>query len=209
MTLLGTALAMDTWTITAFMGAALVLYLTPGADMMFTVASGISGGPRAGVAAAAGISLGVFIHVCLAALGVAALLIANPGLFDAIRYAGAAYLAFLAWANWTAPAPNPDAPGRARTAHAFGRGLLTNLLNPKVALFVLALLPQFTDPAIGPVADQILILGILLAAGGFLTDGLYGLAAGALARHLRRTGRLMNRISAGVFAALAARIAIT
>ena len=208
MSLLATVSAMDPLTIAAFMGAALILYLTPGADMMFTLASGVSGGPKAGVAAAAGISTGVLIHVFIAAAGMAALLAASPVAFDIIRYAGAAYLAYLAWATWRAAPLSKDATGQKAIARAFTRGLLTNLLNPKVALFILALLPQFTDPTIGPVWQQILALGTLLAIGGFLTDAAYGLAAGALATRLQRSGRLMNRLAAALFGALAARIAI-
>ena len=209
MTIVATLTAMDPWTVMAFMSAAFLLYLTPGADMMFTLASGVAGGPKAGVAAAAGICTGVFAHVCIAAAGMAALLAATPLAFDAIRYAGAAYLAYLAWASWTAPPISDATEGRANLAQAFRRGFLTNILNPKVALFILALLPQFTDPTIGPVWHQIMILGLLLTIGGFLTDGAYGLAAGMLADRLRRSGRAMNRIAAAVFAVLAARIAFS
>lgn len=209
MTLLTTALAMDPATIVTFLGAALILYLTPGADMMFTIATGLSGGPRAGLAAAAGISLGVLLHTFIAAAGIAALLAANPDAFNAIRYIGAAYLAFLAWKSWNAPPRRSNANGSKRALRAFRRGLLTNLLNPKVALFVLALLPQFTDPGIGPISEQIIVLGFILAVGGMVTDGAYGVLAGTIARQLKSTGRLMNRISAILFGGLAARLAIS
>ena len=207
MTLLDTALAMDPGTIAAFMGAAVILYLTPGVDMMFIIASGVNGGPRAGVAAAFGISLGVFIHALVAAIGVASLLAANPALFDAIRYAGAAYLAWLAITTWRSAGRTTGTTGQSRLPRAFARGLLTNLLNPKVALFALALLPQFASPAIGPVWHQIVILGALLALGGALFTSVYGLAAGHLAQRLTRASRTMNRLSALLFGGLAARLA--
>lgn len=200
--------AFDPVSLAAFMGAAVVLYLTPGADMMFTIASGISGGARAGVAAAAGISLGVLAHSALAAAGLAALIAAAQAAFDAIRFGGAAYLAFLAWRAWHAPTTGGPGGGQADAWAAFRRGFLTNMLNPKVALFVLAFLPQFTDPALGPVGGQILWLGGLLAVGGFLTDGAYGLFAGALAARLKRSARALNRISAILFGGLAARLVI-
>lgn len=206
--MIATLIALDPVTIAAFMGAALVLYLTPGADMMFTVASGIAGGPRAGLAAAAGISLGVLAHTAIAAAGLAAVLIAYPAAYDAIRYAGAAYLAVLAWQSWRDTGTAADRRGRADVARAFRRGFLTNVLNPKVALFVLAFLPQFTDPAIGPVWQQILWLGLFLAIGGIVTDGAYGLFAGALADRLKRSSATMNKITAILFGGLAARLVI-
>ncbi len=206
--MLTTVMAMDPLTIAAFMGAAFLLYLTPGADMMFTLASGMSGGPKAGLAAAAGISLGVLVHVSLAAAGLAALILAYPAAYDAIRYVGAAYLAFLAWQNWRAGNHLTQPKGRATVWRAFRRGFLTNLLNPKVALFVLAFLPQFTDPAVGPVWQQILWLGLFLGIGGILSDGAYGVFAGVMAARLRRSSGVMHKISAIVFGGLAARLVL-
>ncbi len=203
-----TLLAMDPWTIAAFMGAAGLLYLTPGADMMFTLASGMSGGPKAGLAAAVGISLGVVFHVTLAAAGLAALLLAYPAAYDAIRWLGAAYLVVLAVQSWRAAAAPEPMRGRAQIWRAFRRGFLTNVTNPKVALFVLAFLPQFTSPGAGPVWQQIIWLGLMLATGGILTDGAYGVFAGVMANRLRRASGIMHKISAFVFGGLAARLAI-
>ncbi len=205
--MIDTLIAMDPATIAAFLGAAVLLYLTPGADMMFTLASGITGGPKAGFAAAVGISLGVLAHVSLAAAGLAALLLTYPAAYDAIRYLGAAYLVFLAWQSWTASDDLASRQGRADVWRAFRRGFLTNILNPKVALFVLAFLPQFTDPAVGPVWQQIIWLGLVLTLGGLITDGLYGVFAGVMAVRLKRASKAMNKISAVVFGGLAIRIA--
>lgn len=203
-----TALSMDPWTVVTFMGAAMILYLTPGADMMFTLASGIQGGPRAGLAAAFGISTGVLVHVALAAAGLAALLIAYPAAYDAIRYVGAAYLVWLAISSWRASPEVSDKRGAQTMRRAFTRGFVTNILNPKVALFVAAFLPQFTDPMVGPIWHQIIALGVLLALGGVVTDGAYGVLAGLLAAKLKAASKFMNKISAIVFAGLAARIAL-
>lgn len=204
--MIATFLAMDPWTIATFMGAAVLLYLTPGADMMFTIASGVAGGPRAGLAAAVGISLGVLVHVLMAAAGLAVLVAASPAMLDVIRHAGAAYLLWLAWSSWR-DTGNPAARrGRADIRRAFRRGFVTNILNPKVALFILAFLPQFTDPAIGPLWQQIVILGTMLAAGGIVSDGAYGVFAGIMADRIRRRAAVMNRISAVIFAALALRL---
>lgn len=199
-------LAMDPWVIAAFMGASVLLYLTPGADMMFVIASGLAGGARAAVAATSGIILGVCVHVSLAAGGLAVLIAASPLALDVIRYLGAAYLAWLAWSNWRAQGTPASRKGRARLWQAFRRGFLTNLLNPKVILFILAFLPQFVDPSIGPEGQQILILGTLFAIGGFVADALIGLFAGLAAERIGTSGRTMTRISAVIFAGLAARL---
>ncbi len=206
--MLETLFAMDPWTFVAFVGASTLLYLTPGADMMFTIASGVAGGPRAGLAAAVGIALGVMVHVTLAAAGLAVLIAANPALLDLIRYAGAAYLAFLAWQAWTDRGHLSKAEGRRDIWRALRRGFLTNILNPKVALFILAFLPQFIDPAAGPAWHQIVILGFILGLGGILTDGTYGVLAGVMAERVRRSAGVMNKVSAVIFGGLAARIAL-
>lgn len=206
--MIDTLLAMSPLTITAFMGAAVLLYLTPGADMMFTLASGMSGGPKAGLSAAVGVALGVLAHVSMAAAGLAALILAYPAAYDAIRYVGAAYLVFLAFQSWRAQGDLAARKGRANIWRAFRRGFLTNILNPKVALFVLAFLPQFTDPEVGPIWQQILWLGLFLGVGGILSDGAYGVFAGVMADRLRRSSRIMHRISAIVFGGLAARLAL-
>jgi len=195
-------------TLAAFMAASLALYLTPGADMMFISASGASGGRPAGIAAALGVSIGSYAHSILAAIGVAAVILANPAAYDAIRYAGAAYLAWLAYQAWRAGDAIPEQRGTRGQWRAFRRGALTNILNPKVSLFVLAFLPQFTDPAAGPVWAQILVLGALFSAGSIPFNIGYGALAAVFAAWLRRSARLMNRITACVFGGLAARLAL-
>jgi threonine/homoserine/homoserine lactone efflux protein len=202
-----TLLAMDPATLLTFMGAAFVLYLTPGADLMFTLASGMAGGPRAGVSASAGISFGVFVHCCMAAAGLAALVAAAPIALDVIRWGGVAYLLWLAYSMWTVPAQLEPQDGRSGAWRAARRGFVTNLLNPKVGLFVLAFLPQFTDPSIGPVWQQILILGALQASGGFLVSALIGTFAGIMAERMRRFATLINKCAAMIFGGLALRLA--
>ncbi|MEM8632805.1 MAG: LysE family translocator [Pseudomonadota bacterium] len=206
--MLDTLFALDPWTVGTFMGAAFLLYLTPGADMMFTIASGLNGGPKAGVAAACGISLGVLVHVAAAATGLAVLLAAYPAAYDTIRWIGAAYLAYLAWVSWRAPPVAPEARGAANIQRAFRRGFLTNILNPKVALFVVAFLPQFADPALGPIWQQIVVLGVLLAVGGVVTDGSIGFFAGMAADRMKRLSGVMGKVSAVVFGGLAVRLAV-
>ena len=201
------ALSIPLLTYATFMGAAGLLYFTPGADMMFTIASGMRGGAASGVAAAGGIGLGVLGHVVIAAAGLAVLLLTYPIAYDALRYAGAAYLLWLAWHSWTDTAPPAQREGRRDIGRAFRRGFLTNILNPKVGLFVLAFLPQFADPAIGPVWQQILLLGALLTIGQLIVYSVIGGFAGVLAARLKRASGWMGKLSAIVFGGLAVRLA--
>ncbi|MBV7380288.1 LysE family translocator [Maritimibacter dapengensis] len=200
-------LGLDPAAVLAFVGAGLLLNLTPGPDVMFATASGLSGGPRVGAAAALGVALGGLLHTLLAAVGLSALLTTFPVAYDLVRWAGAGYLVYLAIRAWRAPPPDRGR-GATELSRAIGRGFLTNALNPKVALFILALLPQFTAPEAGAVWAQILILGTLFATTGFFVTAAYGVAAGQLGAQLARHARLLNRIGAVVYIGLAARLAV-
>ncbi|MFY0308900.1 LysE family translocator [Leisingera sp. D0M16] len=200
----------DAVTLLAFIPAALALNLTPGADMMFCLGQGLRSGRRAAVAASAGISAGSMVHVALAGLGLGAAVSAMPGLFDVIRWVGVAYLLYLAWGalrSGPVTADMPAVPAR----RAFRSGFLVNLTNPKVILFVLAFVPQFVKPEAGPVLAQFLIFGLILAAGGFFINGLAGIFAGQAGQRLTGSplfARWLGRVSAGIFAGLAVRLAI-
>ncbi|MAC80301.1 MAG: threonine transporter RhtB [Rhodobacteraceae bacterium] len=195
----------DTVTLIAFVPAALALNLTPGADMMFCAAQGLKGGARAGWLASAGVAVGGMTHGLLAGLGLAALIAAHPALFEIIRWVGVAYLLRLAWgALRQTGAAGPQA--QARAAHPFRDALLVNLSNPKVILFNLAFVPQFTDPA-QPILPQFLTFAAILCTGGLLVNGLAGAVAGvAKGRVGGRLSRWPGRISAVVFSALAIRL---
>lgn len=196
---------LDPVTVASFLGAGLALNLTPGADVMFAMASGLAGGKRTGVAAAFGVALGGLMHTCLAAAGLAALLAAAPLAFDILRYLGAAYLLFLAVKAWRA-GPAGEVSGATGFSRAIRRGFVTNALNPKVALFILAFLPQFTNPETGPVWQQILALGALFSITGFFVTAGYGALAGAAGQALRQATGWLNRLSALVFGGLALRL---
>ena len=197
----------DPWTLAAFIPAALALNLTPGADMMFCLGQGLRSGPRSAVAASAGISAGSLVHVTLAALGLGAAVATVPWLFDAIRWAGVVYLLWLALQAFRSRPASPDAlPVPAR--RAFRAGLVVNLTNPKVILFVLAFIPQFVDPG-QPVLPQFLIFGAMLAVGGFIVNGLVGVFASGAGRRLAspKAQIWLGRVSGGIFALLALRLA--
>lgn len=192
----------------AFVAAGIILNLTPGADVIFATASGLAGGPRAGAVAGLGVGLGGLWHVGLAALGVSALIAAHPGALAALQWAGAAYLLYLAWKSWTAGAVVLQGQGATSPGRAIWRGFVTNALNPKVALFVLAFLPQFTDPDLGPVWQQILLLGGLFTLTGTLITCGYGALAGFLGTALGARLGVLNKVAAVLFGGLAAKLVL-
>jgi threonine/homoserine/homoserine lactone efflux protein len=193
----------------AFIPAALALNLTPGADMMFCLGQGLRGGPRAALAADAGIAVGGMVHVLVAGLGLGALVARAPWLFEVIRWVGVAYLLWLAVQALRA-GPVGAATVSRSSSRAFRDGLLVNLTNPKVILFVLAFVPQFVDAA-RPVLPQFLVFGAILSLGGLAVNGLVGVGAGGIGQRMARSpgfARWLGRVSAGVFAALAVRLAV-
>lgn len=191
----------------AFVPAGLALNATPGADMMFCLGQGLRSGPRAAIAASAGISLGAFVHAALAGLGLGALVATMPVAFDVIRWIGVAYLLWLAVHTIRHAGRAADVPATT-PRRAFRAGLLVNLTNPKVILFVLAFVPQFVVPQAGSVLGQFLVFGAVLALGGFIINGAVGVFAGGAGRRLAAGSRVLDWLSASIFAALAARLAI-
>jgi threonine/homoserine/homoserine lactone efflux protein len=180
--------------------------LTPGPDMLFCLASGLRGGPRAGFLAAAGAATGEVMHITAAALGLAALFRAAPAAYDAVRFAGAAYLVVLGLR--TLRHRNADLADAPATARPYARGMITNLLNPKMALFTIAFLPQFVDPRRN-VALQFVVLGTCFVALELIVDGTVGLVAGRFGRILRRrrTRRNVNVAAGLIYVGLGARVA--
>src|SRR5262249_27461336 len=143
-----------------FLTATLALNLAPGPDVLYVLANSARHGIRGGVFAGLGISGGIVFHTCVAAFGIAALLLAHRWAFDALRIAGALYLIWLGISAWRS-ADHADLPGASDSSLSgiFRKGLVTNVLNPKVALFFMAFLPQFADPARGSVTLQVLVFG--------------------------------------------------
>lgn len=190
----------------AFMAGALALNLTPGQDVIFASACGIEGGPRAGALAGLGVGIGGTVHVILAAIGLGALIAAHPAALLAVKYAGAAYLLLLAWKSWHAGELLPAQRATRSGAGILARGALSNLLNPKPVLFLLAFLPQFTRPEYGPVGQQILGLGLMFTCSGTLVTMGYGMGAGLAGKALAARMRVMNRVASVLFAGLAVRM---
>ena len=204
-------LPVDLLTLLAFIPAGLALNLTPGADMMFCLGQGLRSGRRAAMAANFGIAAGGMVHTTLAALGLGALVAAHPAAFEAIRWLGVGYLLWLAvGALRASPFAGEVAVVPTLPTRAFWQGLMVNLLNPKVILFILAFLPQFVDPA-RPILPQFLTLGVVFSLGGLLVNGAVGVFAGSIGQRLARSAALsrwLSRVSAGIFGALAVRLAL-
>ncbi|MFG5120810.1 LysE family translocator [Methylorubrum sp. POS3] len=173
--------------LTAFALIALGMVLTPGPNMVYLVSRTLVQGRAAGLVSLLGVLAGFLVYLLCAALGITALLVAVPLAYDALRFAGAAYLLFLAWQavrpGGTSPfAPrrlSPDGPGR-----LFAMGFLTNLLNPKIAVMYLSLLPQFLEPERGGVLVQSLALGAAQIAVSLAVNAGIVLAAGSVAAFL-------------------------
>ena len=185
-----------------FLVAGLSLNLTPGADMTYVLARSAGQGRGAGVVSAFGVSAGSLGHSILAAVGVSALLASSPTLFLVIQYGGAAFLLYLAWKAWrgaSQPLALLQRP-KASLTQVFLQGAWTNLLNPKVALFILAFLPQFVDPARGHVIGQMLFLGLLFNIGGTTVNLVVALVVGWISDHLRQSARFALYV--GRFSAL-------
>ena len=201
-------------TLLVFVPAALALNLTPGNDMLFCLGQGMRSGPRAGIAASLGVATGVFLHSCAAAVGLAALLAAYPAAFEVLRWAGVAYLVYLAVQALRGSgglATAPAAPVRASVGKAWRAAVLVSLLNPKVAVFVLAFLPQFVDPSRGSAFAQFMVLGLILNIGGTMINALVGAFAGGIGRWLGRRpsfARLAEKLTGLLLLGIAARIAL-
>lgn len=198
----------DISTTLAFGAIALGMVLTPGPNMVYLISRSISQGPMAGLISLGGVALGFVVYMLCAAFGITALVMAVPYAYDALRLAGALYLLWLAW---QAVRPGGRSPFQVRDLprdgprKLFAMGLLTNLLNPKIAVMYLSLLPQFVDPAKGSVLAQSVILGSTQIAISVAVNALIALAAGSIAAFLMRSPRwllaqrwLMGTVLAGM-----------
>jgi threonine/homoserine/homoserine lactone efflux protein len=180
-----------------FAAAALLVNLTPGPDMLFVAGSGAAHGRRAGLLAALGVSAGCMLHIALAAVGLSALLAASVTAFAIVKWIGAAYLVWMGFAMLRARAAATGSAGHAavgdaamapRPTRVFWQGALTNALNPKVALFFLAFLPQFIEPGTANQGWAFVMLGALFNTGGLVVNAVVALAASAAREGLAGRG---------------------
>lgn len=204
---------LDFHTIVLFSLACLALTATPGPDMLLIASRSIAQGRYAGFATLAGIQVGTYCHALAAALGLSELFLLVPIAYDAVRYLGAAYLMFLAWQAFrlnSLPAPAACEAQHHSSLVMFRQGLFTNLLNPKMALFVLALFPQFVRTDGGAIGLQLMILATVLNAIGLVVNGVVIVAASRIgASFIKDSGlvRWPQYLLGTVFAGLALRLA--
>ena len=197
----------------AFLGASMALTIAPGPDNIFVITQGISRGRRAAIVTALGMCSGISVHTLAAAAGVSAVFYASAVAFHVVKYAGAAYLLYLAAKailEQSAVAAR-RVEGTATGLALFRRGFIMNVLNPKVALFFLAFLPQFTASTAGSVGVQMVALGLIFMVQAiviFTTIGFFSGSVGNYVLTRPQVARVFSWLSAGIFAALGLRLAL-
>jgi len=196
----------DTAAMVVFLGAAIAMLIVPGPAVLYIIARSVDQGPLAGIVSTLGIGVGTLFHTAGAVLGLSAILASSAVAFAVVKYLGAAYLIYLGVKRLlTKDSPHTQNVQPQPLWKIFRQGIMVNLLNPKTALFMLAFLPQFVDPARGSVSFQILLLGLILFGLGTLSDGAYALVAGKLGHWLKTHPRFLafqRYFTGGVFLAL-------
>jgi len=192
----------DSQSLMLFAAAAIALLVIPGPAVLYIVAQSAEHGRLAGLVSVAGVHLGTLVHVAAAAVGLSALIVSSAVAFSVVKYAGAAYLVYVGIRRLLTREPAELLPSRDQPLSGlFAQGVVVNVLNPKTALFFLAFLPQFVDPG-RTVWTQVVVLGVTFVLLGFVSDGLYAVTAGTLARWLRARRRLLRYASGSVFVGL-------
>ncbi len=197
-----------------FVTASAALAIAPGPDNIFVLTQSAVHGPRAGILVTLGLCTGLLFHIAAVAFGVAAIFRTSVVAFNALKVVGAAYLLYLAWQAFRAGRMTIGGEGgaRVRGSALYARGIVMNVTNPKVAIFFLAFLPQFADPARGPLSIQIVALGATFMATAFVIFCGVAWAAGRIGGWLRRSQRAqttINRLAGAVFVFLACRLALS
>jgi len=200
-------------TLLIFTLAALVLNLSPGPSNFYVLSRSLSQGTPAGLVATAGLAAGSLVHVAAAALGLSAIFVYSPVAYGVLKLAGAGYLVYLGLVTLLSRGPAPGAVGAATPkppGQIFRQSILVEILNPKTALFFLAFLPQFADVQAGPLAPQILVLGMIVTLSGLPCDATVAALSGRAGRILSASSlaqRLLNWISGSILIGLGAFVA--
>ena len=201
-------------TVAIFFAASVALALAPGPDNIFVLTQSALHGRSAGFFVTLGLCTGLLAHTAAVSLGVAAIFQTSAVAFNALKLLGALYLLFLAWQAFKAG--KTDIPGNAdenlSLPRLYRRGVIMNITNPKVAIFFLAFLPQFIDPARGSITLQTMLLGVMFIAAALVVFGSISWGAGFLGEWLKKSPRaqkILNRIAGVVFVGLALKLATT
>jgi threonine/homoserine/homoserine lactone efflux protein len=199
-------------TLLYFLGVSMALTIAPGPDNIFVMTQGITRGRKPAMVTALGMCSGVSVHTTAAAFGISALFFSSVLAFNLVKYAGAAYLLYLAYMTMKERSSVRLAAGDDRPlSDLFKRGFIMNVLNPKVALFFLAFLPQFVSPAAGSVPLQMLLLGLIFMLQAVVIFCVIGYFSGGIGGYLLarpRIARSFDWLTAGVFASLGIRLAL-
>ncbi|MFC4011432.1 LysE family translocator [Nonomuraea purpurea] len=189
----------DISTLAFFCVVTLGLLVVPGPAVLYIVTRSVSQGRPAGLISVLGVHVGSIVHIVAAALGLSALLAASATAFTVVKYAGVAYLVWLGVRKLIQRDEGEETVELRVQSNSrlFWEGFVVNVLNPKTAIFFLSFLPHFTDPAAGPIAPQILLLGAIWLALGMASDGTYALLSSALAGRVRGSARARRRIDVG------------
>lgn len=201
-------------TIALFFVTSVALGLTPGPDNIFVLTQSALSGRKKGVLVTAGLCTGLLIHTAAVSVGVAAIFQTSALAFTALKAIGAGYLLYLAWLAFRAKAESIDQKNTPEQSwrKLYVRGVVMNVTNPKVAIFFLAFLPQFADPALGSLTIQMLILGGVFIVATFVVFSIIAWSAGFLGERLRQSPKAqqtMNRMAGVVFCGLAFRLLAT
>ncbi len=197
-----------------FIASALVVLVIPGPGVVYVVARSVGQGQRAGLASVLGLTAGAAVHVAAAAAGLSALLVTSATAFGVVKALGAGYLIYLGLRTLLAPrrAVTADGVRRLPLGRVFRDGVIISALNPKIAVFFLAFLPQFVDPSAGPAGQQILVLGLIYLGLALISDGSYALLAGGMRKWLKvrvLMGPLPRYLSGGLYIGLGVYAALT
>lgn len=185
----------ETSTLLLFAAAAVVLIAAPGPNLIYIMTRSIAEGRRAGLVSGLGVETGTLVHVSAAVIGLSALIASSATAFAVVKYAGAGYLIYLGSRalRRREEAPPPAAGRRLPLRRAYRQAVLVQILNPKVALFFLAFVPQFVDPAGGPAWQQIIVFGAVLSMLGVVINSVYAVAAAGAGDWLRARPQLLGR----------------
>jgi threonine/homoserine/homoserine lactone efflux protein len=204
----------DPGTLLLFTTASLLLALAPGPDNIFVLTQSAMKGRRVGLVVTLGLCTGLIVHTSAVAFGVAAIFHASALAFNLLKFIGAAYLLYLAWGAFRSGTSTltSEENHEVRLSRFYLRGIIMNVTNPKVSIFFLAFLPQFTNPAKGALPLQLIVLGCLFIISTLVIFGMFSLMAGLIGRWFRRSPqaqRLLNMSAGTIFAGLALKLATT
>lgn len=198
----------------AFFVASVLLAISPGPDNLFVLIHSAMYGPRSGIIVTAGLCTGLLFHTTIVALGISTLLKNSALAFTLLKVTGALYLLYLSWHSSMASVESPGKQEQRKVTgfHLYQRGVIMNVTNPKVSIFFLSFLPQFTSPDYGPLLSQFFILGALFILSTILVFGMVSVFSSFISKNLigsERAQKVMNRIAGAVFAGIALKLLIT